>query len=529
MHEEREQPKMTTPAAPKGLNPAPPPTPSKRQSILDTLLNFGKPTYVPLTPIEILPGIMSTDGVAKVFQLDTRKPRTQRQAAKRAAQKAANHRKEGQQQWEHAPNTGGYFDTSGNWAERKTKNHLGDEETGSHKSKGFRNGFKIKDFNQNGPHVRHANPFTGLLSRNQTELNIPKYSDGPSSKGRSILKAKMSGGLPPSPPYPHQRLPAVSTPNLNAIPVLEGLIPMPSVHEPSPFSFPGATAEEIDAYERAREAAAADVAQNLSVPCYRKVPTMHHLSENEKGVVSSKRESFLVLDGGQEQQLGQEHRKHKRRHIGARSSSLQDRHLQTPLRKATTVTWPPYPLSISDLAPLQHQTTPDVKEKGSRRPLQSASNKDHRQSKAREQPISTSTSTMRGEGAIPMGLSDGMDKKTRVFPTKKKPLVAKEANIATSVAANTVIPNHNLTRIDYGGERRQSNSGQQDLMFLEKMPIINPRQLAEYRRARAGLPPLTDKEGIPLLRARSHQNLNLPELDSTDSDITEYDAGYTEA
>src|SRR5690606_18074848 len=48
---------------------------SKKHAILDTLLNFGKSTYVPLTPIEIMPGVMSTDGVATVFQLDTRKPR----------------------------------------------------------------------------------------------------------------------------------------------------------------------------------------------------------------------------------------------------------------------------------------------------------------------------------------------------------------------------------------------------------------------------------------------------------------------
>ena len=525
------------------------PSPSKRQTLRDAILNFGRPNYAPLTPIEILPGIMSTDGVATVFQLDTRKPKTKRQVEKMeekkkkrsvsAAVRDRQMREVARAEWQGALQPGlheGYFgsgsgstvpepsqkDANKPSVRKSLMRSLLDDGTDDFtyeqmlNLKGFKRKDKGKDSKANVPSsklgppyptptkpglsptdqltVRHANPFTGLLSRNQTELNISKFDDGYPPVRRKLLDAGLTGGLPLSPPYPHSRYcyPAVSSPSLSSstATAFEDLIPMPSVHEPAPFSFPGATAEEIDAYERALQTAASCVAENLTVPPLRKLSTVQNLSENEKSASNDRGYHFLALDGGLEQQAEQDRRtKHKNARSSTRTSSLQDRHLQTPVLQKLSTTPPPPPLPY---LPYEGPAPPpkDL--------LQSASNRDHRLYRhRRERRTSTSTSTMKGKGGTHMLRLEGEENKISVAHTPQHRQMEKvkspvpKARGATGAAASTGVREE--------GERTKMpkgmGSGPELVLFNISVPFIGPRELADYRRARAGLPPLREREG----------------------------------
>ncbi|KAF8416992.1 hypothetical protein EV426DRAFT_392980 [Tirmania nivea] len=519
------------------------PSPSKRQFLRDALLNFGKPNYAPLTPIEILPGIMSTDGVATVFQLDTRKPKTKRQVErmeekkkKRSTSVAARDRQMrevARGEWQNALRPGlqeGYFGSGSGAAvsERTQKDpnkpsvrkslmrSLPDDGTDEFtyeqmlKLKGFKRKDKGKDLEATsklGPPyptltkpisptdklmVRHANPFTGLLSRNQTQLNVSKFDDVYPPGWRKQLGPEMTGGLPLSPSYPHSRYsyPAVSSPSLSGstAAAFEDLIPMPSVNEPAPFSFPGATAEGIAAYERALQLAASSVAENLTVPQSRKLSAVQHLSENEKSASKGRGDHFLALDGGLEQQAEQERRtKHKKAPSSTRTSSLQDRHLQTPELQNLSTTPPPLPrLPCRGPAPLPEDL------------LQSASNMDHRLHRhRRERRTSTSISTMRGKGDTLMLQLEGEENRISAAHTPQhrrmervNSLIPKAGRVTGAAAKTGVRERREESRMP-----KRVGPGTGLALFNMSVPFIDPRELADYRRTRAGLPPLREKEG----------------------------------
>jgi len=549
-HSPQKKPKMkafdkssTLPPAQKGSKTSSSggPSPSKRQSLRDALLNFGKPNYAPLTPIEILPGIMSTDGVATVFQLDTRKPKTKRQVEKMEREKkkrslsAAVRNRQMQEgargEWQDALQPGlqeGYFGSGS--GKDPNKPSLGKSLVRSGGAddfayeqllnlQGFRRKDRGKDVKGNAtsihtskldpPYptstkpglsptdkltVRHANPFTGLLSRNQTELNVSRYDDEYPPVRRKPLDARITGGLPLSPPYPHSRssYPTVSSPSLSssAAAAFEDLIPMPSVHEPAPFSFPGATAEEIEAYERALQIAASNVANHLTVPPLKKSPTVQHLSENERGASKGRGDHFLALDGGLEQQAEQGWRTKDKK--ARRTSSLQNRHLKTPALQDLSTT-PPLPPTPTYQYPSYEGPAPPPENL-----LQSASNRDYQSHKhPKERRTSTSISTMRGKGDThTLQLGGG---ENRVFAAHtpqhcrmgKVKSAAPKAGGVTGAAAGTGV------RGEEEGVKmlKRTGSGPGLALFNMSVPFVDPRELADYRRARAGLPPLKEKEG----------------------------------
>lgn len=477
---------------------------------------------------------MSTDGVATVFQLDTRKPKTKRQVEKleekkkkrfvSAAVRDSQMREVSRAEWQDALQSelrDRYFgsgsastvsessqkDPNKPSVRKSLMRSLLDDGTDDFTHEQMLNlkGFKRKDKGKDPKTsakpvlsptdqltVRHANPFTGLLSRNQTELNVSKSSDGNPPIRRKLFDAKMTGGLPLSPPYPHSRYcyPAISSPSLSSstATAFEDLVPMPSVHEPAPFSFPGATAEEIDAYERASQAAASNIAKNLTMPLSKKSSTVQNLSENEKSASKARGDHFLALDGGLEQQAEQERRtKHKQARNSTRTSSLQDRHLQTPVLHKLSTTPPPLPY-----LPYENPGPPpeDL--------LQSASNRDHRLHKHhRERRTSTSTSTMKGKGDTHMLQLEGEENKISVahIPQLRRMEKVKSpfprAGGATGAAASTGVRGKGEeTKMP---KRAGSRPGL--ALFNMSVPFIGPRELEDYRRARAGLPPLREKEG----------------------------------
>lgn len=500
-------------------------TPSKKQTIIDTLLNFGRPTYAPLTPIEILPGIMSNDGVATVFQLDTRKPRTQKQAAKMAAKKRSASAAAAPQPWQDAlmPSSDQSGSCSGTGSTSRSINNSsrtgvegimgaltapGKGDCASQRTMGSKVHKKKERgkmwvsnnaSNYDPPYpnskpelsptdlltVKHANPFTGMLSRNQSQLNISQGPGGCTSGRRSMSQASMNNRPLPDPPYPHScpRYSAISSPSLLNVSeaTLEDLIPMPSVHEPAPFSFPGATADEIDAYERAVETATTSVANHLAIPTFRKPAT---LSENERSTTSSKAGHFLALDGGLEQQP-EWARHYKKKDCSTRASSLQDRHLQIPELQEVNNIRPP---------PMCYQASTPNQEN-----LLSVLNMGHRPHKSkREQHTYTSICTMNRKGETHMPrLESGENKataetnpprrrmeKVRVSAIRPKKSTGATANTGTTEKGERVRPH------------RRTGSGPGLALFDTSIPFIHPRQLAEYRRARAGLPPLKEEEGV---------------------------------
>lgn len=490
-------------------------SPSKKQTIIDTLLNFGKPAYAPLTPIEILPGIMSNDGVATVFQLDTRKPRTQKQAAKMSARKRSASAVAAPQPWQDAlmpssnrgesysgtGSTSASMNDSSNMMRASTTAGMGDcsyqKTVGSkcHKKKE-----REKTWVSNNPSnydppyshskpelsptdkltVKHANPFTGLLSRNQTQLNISRSPDRYAHRRRNISHASTNSRPPPDPPYPHfpYEYPADNPLNFSEA-MLEDLIPMPSVHEPAPFSFPGATAEEIDAYERGVETATTNVANHLAVPTSRKPAT---IPGNERSTTNSNAGHFLVLDGGLEQQPELARQK---RNCSTRANSLQDRHLQIPqLQKNNNIR--PCPMCCQESAPQSEN-------------LLSVSSMDHRPHRSkRGQPTYTSTCTMNKKGETHMPLLENGENKATARP-KAQHCQMEKMRLSTIGAEKKTDAAARRDVTKKGGKvkfPRKTGLGPGLAFFDTSVPFIHPRQLAEYRRARAGLPPLKTEEGI---------------------------------
>ncbi|KAI5783849.1 hypothetical protein DFH27DRAFT_528669 [Peziza echinospora] len=527
-------------ATPSSQLPQPPlhpaATPSKRQSLFDTIIHFGRPNYAPLTPIEILPGIMSTDGVAAVFQLDTRKPKTHKQKTRAALVTQQTNGQDVSRKLEEV----GYFDTA---ARRMSTGTVTGAEKASIKKSFIRalvddgrddfsyeravQASKKKKKDKKGDillqnkggvsptdklTVRHANPFTGVLSRNQTELNISKYMTEAASTGNAVdggkgNKTRIRGS---SPPYPHgspergyardyyKHYSTVSTPNLMPTAFEEDLVPMPSVHEPAPFSFPGATAEEIDAYERALGIAARNVASNMSMPPSRVHSTTHHENSNggtrvagqEQTRTQSKADSFLGLDGGLEEQQDHEQQRtgrilHPR--LNHRQSSLQDRHLHQPnAPQPSPPPQPPHPLLRAFTIPPAAQRHHYRSRSG--QTLNSLQEETLPTSSPPEQPISTSTSTM-AKGTATTGGSTA----TLLGPPPPSSRTRKKSKPAPP-AAVTGIGKSPISPTVLAGEIRFPKKGPA-LKFFDTMPFVDPRGLAEYRRARAGLPPLRAREG----------------------------------
>ncbi|KAL7275232.1 hypothetical protein RUND412_001847 [Rhizina undulata] len=283
-------------------DPPPPPewTPASRASRHSRLLSFlhsrgPKPPLEPAIPIPGLPGIMSNDGVAVVFSLD---PRTQKKSRRRAvsmplSRSSSSKEKETRKEKGKASFLGfplpllpkrkeeDPIDNFEAFVKRRYKNKEAERNNemdfflsrrSSASSVGKRDADRLP---------KHSNVFTGVPTPTETATNSTRTSEYfPSKPGSPVpeLRARermtypgsynsslsssssLGAGSSTSKARKHYRRSVYEVPGNSH----GELLRMPSASEPQPFKYPGATPEQVEAYERAAEAARA--AARPSVP-----------------------------------------------------------------------------------------------------------------------------------------------------------------------------------------------------------------------------------------------------------------------
>jgi hypothetical protein len=290
----------------------PPTTPSRRRershsfSLFNSLLARRRSTQSDaLEPIEVAPGVMSTDATAIVFELDPRRtksasPRKQKDKTEKGEAKGkpasripiwgayrAAHRDDGTDDFSRHPArvaTTSYFEKRDKRRDEARMNHLRAEQQ---TARGRR--MRMRD-SADYLTVRFANPNTGLVSPSvmsdggptpPSEMNRGVVDEGLPSQvveeqrnGKQIEDLKRQQGdvirrtstrwnaarTPALSPVP-QSSRTVSPParrgasNPTVAPGDRLILHMPSAQEPCPFEHPGKISEQILAYQRGVEAA----------------------------------------------------------------------------------------------------------------------------------------------------------------------------------------------------------------------------------------------------------------------------------
>ncbi|KAH0536453.1 hypothetical protein FGG08_006666 [Glutinoglossum americanum] len=295
-------------------------TPSRRErshSLFSSILARRKSARSDdLEPIEVAPGVMSTDATAIVFELDTRRkksvsPRKQKdnevkeKKASRlpvwAAYRAA-HEDDGTDDFSKHPArvaTTSYFEKRDRRHDEAKMNHLRAEQQAD---RGRRT--RMRD-SADYLTVRFANPATGLVSPsvmsdgNTTPSEASQVVEG-QRNGRHIedLKRQQGDIIRRN----SSQWNVAQTPILSPIPQSSGTISptrrgasnpsvdpgdrfvlhMPSAHEPCPFEHPGKTSEQILAYQKGVEAARRRTVGGLVDPSTPPSPRANSPSEERR-------------------------------------------------------------------------------------------------------------------------------------------------------------------------------------------------------------------------------------------------------